>query len=171
MSTYYAALEVIETASIEAIKGAYKHLAQKWHPDKNLGNMAEATMRTAILNEAYAVLSDPLRREKYDAAIRKKQQAQKESNKPDDKDGNKKPANATRMKALTPSPDLAVIVGAHPLPRTEIVSKLWLYIKAKGLQDKINKRMINADANLLKIFGKRQVSMFEVAGLIGKHVK
>ena len=57
------------------------------------------------------------------------------------------------------------------LPRTEIVSKLWVYIKAKGLQDKVNKRMINADEKLRAVFGKAQVSMFEMAGLIGKHVK
>ena len=75
------------------------------------------------------------------------------------------------MKALTLSPALSAVVGDKPLPRTEIVSKLWVYIKAKGLQDKINKRMINADDKLKAVFGKAQVSMFEMAGLIGKHVK
>jgi hypothetical protein len=59
----------------------------------------------------------------------------------------------------------------HPLPRTEIISKLWVYIKANKLQDATNKRMINADAKLKEVFGKPQVSMFEMAGLIGKHVK
>jgi chromatin remodeling complex protein RSC6 len=75
------------------------------------------------------------------------------------------------MKALTPSPALAAVVGASPLPRTEIISKLWVYIKAQKLQDSANKRMINADAKLKPIFGKDQVSMFEMAGLIGKHVQ
>jgi len=75
------------------------------------------------------------------------------------------------MKALTPSPALAAVVGAAPLPRTEIISKLWVYIKAHKLQDEKNKRMINADAKLKEVFGKPQVSMFEMAGLIGKHVK
>ena len=75
------------------------------------------------------------------------------------------------MKALTLSPELAAVVGDKPLPRTEIVSKLWVYIKANDLQDKTNKRMINADKKLLAVFGKAQVSMFEMAGLIGKHVK
>ena len=63
------------------------------------------------------------------------------------------------------------VVGATPLPRTEIISKLWVYIKAHNLQDAANKRMINADAKLKEVFGKPQVSMFEMAGLIGKHVK
>jgi upstream activation factor subunit UAF30 len=75
------------------------------------------------------------------------------------------------MKALTLSPALQAVVGAAALPRTEIVSKLWVYIKKNNLQDKINKRMINADAKLKEVFGKAQVSMFEMAGLIGKHAK
>lgn len=83
----------------------------------------------------------------------------------------KRTPNAAFMKALTLSPALAAVVGDKPLPRTEIVSKLWVYIKAKGLQDKVNKRMINADDKLRAVFGKPQVSMFEMAGLIGKHVK
>ncbi len=83
----------------------------------------------------------------------------------------KRTPNAAFMKALTPSPALAAVVGAAPLPRTEIISKLWVYIKAHNLQDAANKRMINADAKLKEVFGKPQVSMFEMAGLIGKHVK
>ena len=83
----------------------------------------------------------------------------------------KRTPNAAFMQALTLSPALAAVVGDKPLPRTEIVSKLWVYIKSKGLQDKVNKRMINADEKLRAVFGKAQVSMFEMAGLIGKHVK
>ena len=83
----------------------------------------------------------------------------------------KRTVNAAFMKALTPSAALAAIVGATPLPRTEVVSKLWTYIKKNKLQDAVNKRMINADAKLKEIFGKMQVSMFEMAGLIGKHLK
>jgi upstream activation factor subunit UAF30 len=83
----------------------------------------------------------------------------------------KRTPNAAFMKALTLSPALAAVVGDKPLPRTEIVSKLWVYIKSKGLQDKDNKRMINADEKLRAVFGKAQVSMFEMAGLIGKHVQ
>jgi len=82
----------------------------------------------------------------------------------------KRTPNAAFMKPLTPSAALAAVVGKAPLPRTEIISKLWVYIKANNLQDASNKRMINADAKLKEVFGKPQVSMFEMAGLIGKHV-
>ena len=83
----------------------------------------------------------------------------------------KRAPNAAFMKPLTPSAALAAVVGSEPLPRTEVISKLWVYIKAHNLQDAANKRMINADAKLKEVFGKPQVSMFEMAGLIGKHVK
>jgi chromatin remodeling complex protein RSC6 len=83
----------------------------------------------------------------------------------------KRTPNAAFMKALTPSPALAAVVGSAPLPRTEIISKLWVYIEAHNVQDAANKRNINADAKLQELFGKPQVSMFELAGLIGKHVK
>lgn len=82
----------------------------------------------------------------------------------------KRAPNPAFMKPLTPSPALAAVVGSTPLPRTEIVSKLWIYIKKHDLQDPANKRNINADAKLKEIFGKNQVSMFELAALIGKHV-
>ena len=75
------------------------------------------------------------------------------------------------MKAMTPSPALAAVIGAKPVPRTEVTKKVWEYIKANKLQDSVNKRNINADAKLKELFGKPQVSMFELAGLIGKHVK
>src|SRR5690606_40150391 len=83
----------------------------------------------------------------------------------------KRTPNAAFMKPLTPSPALAAVVGSTPLPRTEIISKVWVYIKEHKLQDASNKRMINADGKLKEVFGKPQVSMFEMAGLIGKHVK
>ena len=83
----------------------------------------------------------------------------------------KRTANAAFMKALTPSAALAAVVGASPLPRTEVVKQLWVYIKKHKLQDAVNKRMINADGKLKEVFGKAQVSMFEMAGLIGKHLK
>ena len=73
---------------------------------------------------------------------------------------------------VTPSADLAPIVGDKPLPRSQVTKKVWDYIKAKGLQDQKNRRMINADDNLRKIFGgKNQVSMFEMTALVNKHLK
>ena len=83
----------------------------------------------------------------------------------------KRKPNAAFMKPLTPDAALAAVVGSKPLPRTEIVKQMWVYIKKNKLQDAKEKRNINADANLLKVFGgKKQVSMFELAKLIGKHV-
>ena len=80
--------------------------------------------------------------------------------------------SAAFMKPLTPSADLAAIVGSKGLPRTEVVKKLWVYIKANKLQDSKNRRMINADAKLKPVFGgKAQVSMFDKAKLISKHLK
>jgi chromatin remodeling complex protein RSC6 len=85
--------------------------------------------------------------------------------------GKKRTPNAAFMKPLTPSAALAAVVGSSPLPRTEVVSKLWVYIKRNKLQDSVNKRMINSDDKLRAVFNKGQVSMFEMAGLIGKHLK
>jgi len=80
--------------------------------------------------------------------------------------------NAAFMKPMTPSATLAVIVGAKPLPRTEVTKKLWAYIKKNDLQDPKNKRNIKADAALKAVFdGKAVVSMFEMTKLVGKHLK
>lgn len=79
--------------------------------------------------------------------------------------------NAAFMKALTPSAILAAVVGAKALPRTEAVKKIWVYIKANKLQDAKNKRNINADEKLKALFGgKAQVSMFDLAKILGKHL-
>ena len=80
--------------------------------------------------------------------------------------------NAAFMKPVTPDAALSAIVGAKPMPRTEITKKLWAYIKKNGLQDKKNKRNINADATLKAVFaGKGTVNMFEMTKLVSKHVK
>ena len=84
----------------------------------------------------------------------------------------KRKPNPAFMKPMMPSPALAMVVGEKAIPRTEITKKLWGYIKAKGLQDKVNRRMINADENLAAVFGgKKQVSMFEMTKLVAKHLK
>lgn len=82
----------------------------------------------------------------------------------------KRTVNAAFMKALTPSSALAAVVGSAALPRTEVVSKLWTYIKKHGLQDAANKRNINADAKLKPIFGKDQVTMFELTKLVSQQL-
>lgn len=72
------------------------------------------------------------------------------------------------MAPLYCAPQLQAIVGSEPMPRTEIVSGLWAYIKKHKLQDNVNKRMVNCDEKLKALFGKSEVSMFEMAGLVGK---
>jgi chromatin remodeling complex protein RSC6 len=79
--------------------------------------------------------------------------------------------NAAFMAPLTPSATLGEVVGNKPMPRTEVVKKIWDYIKKNNLQDAKNRRMINADAKLKPIFGKDQISMFELAKIVNKHVK
>ena len=80
--------------------------------------------------------------------------------------------NAAFMAPLALSPALADVIGSKPSPRTEIIKKIWDYIKKNGLQDKANRRMINADAKLKILFGgKGQISMFELAKVVNNHVK
>jgi chromatin remodeling complex protein RSC6 len=99
-----------------------------------------------------------------------KKAAKKVAKKPAKKAAKRKP-NAAFMKPLTLSAALGNVVGAKPIPRTEIVKQLWIYIKKNGLQDKKNKRMINCDDKLKAVFGSRpQISMFDLAKGIGKHV-
>jgi upstream activation factor subunit UAF30 len=84
----------------------------------------------------------------------------------------KRKPNAKFMAPLQPSASLSEVVGSKPLPRTEVTKKIWQYIKRNGLQDKKNRRMINADDKLGAVFGgKKQVSMFEMTKLVSKHLK
>ena len=80
-------------------------------------------------------------------------------------------SNSAFMKPMTISADLAAVVGKGPMPRSEVVKKIWVYIKKNNLQDAKNKRNINGDANLVKVFGgKKTVSMFEMTKLVSKHL-
>jgi upstream activation factor subunit UAF30 len=86
--------------------------------------------------------------------------------------GKKRKPNAAFMKPMNTSSTLSAVIGAGAMPRTEVTSKLWAYIKRNGLQDKANRRMINADDKLKEVFGgKKQVSMFEMTKLVSKHLK
>ena len=82
----------------------------------------------------------------------------------------KAPRKTTAATGKQPSAALAAVIGSEPVSRPEVVKKLWDYIKANGLQDATNKRAINADAKLLAVFGKPQITMFELAGIVGKHL-
>jgi chromatin remodeling complex protein RSC6 len=109
-----------------------------------------------------AVAKKPAAKKAVKKAAPKKAAKKKSARKP----------SAAFMKALTPSAALAEVVGSKPLPRTEVVKKIWVYIKANKLQDKVNRRMINGDAKLKVVFGgKAQVSMFDMAKHLSKHLK
>jgi len=102
----------------------------------------------------------PARRKMAKAAHKKK------------RSGAKRKPNPAFMKPMMPSSSLAAVVGGSPMPRTEVTKKLWAYIKRNGLQDSVNRRMINADDNLRQVFGgRRQVSMFEMTKLVSAHLK
>ena len=92
--------------------------------------------------------------------------------KPAKKAAAKRKPNAAFMKAMTPSAVLASVIGASPMPRTEVTKKIWDYIKKNKLQDSINRRLINADEKLRAVFGgKSKVSMFEMTKLVSNHLK
>ena len=103
-------------------------------------------------------------------AAPKKKVAKKAAPKAAKKKSARKP-NAAFMAPLNASPALAEVIGSKPLPRTEIVKKIWEYIRKNKLQDSKNRRMINADTKLKPLFGKDQISMFELAKVVNKHVK
>jgi upstream activation factor subunit UAF30 len=102
----------------------------------------------------------------------KKAPAKKSAKKAAPKKAAKRKPNAAFMKPLMPSPALGAVVGEKPLPRTEVTSKIWAYIKKNKLQDQKNRRNINADDKLAVVFGgKKVVNMFEMTKLISKHLK
>ena len=139
-----------------AAKKSAKKAAKKAAPKK-------AAAKKAPAKKAAVKKAAPAKKAAVKKAPAKKAPAKKAA---------KRTPNAAFMKALTPSSDLAAVVGDKPLPRTEVVKKLWLYIKKHGLQDAKNRRNINADDKLKAVFGgKKTVSMFEMTSLVSKHLK
>ncbi|WP_396201426.1 SWIB/MDM2 domain-containing protein [Gemmatimonas sp.] len=137
-----------------AAKKSAKKAAKKAAPKKAAAKKAPA--------KKAAVKKAPAKKAPAKKAPAKKAPAKKAA---------KRTPNAAFMKALTPSSELAAVVGDKPLPRTEVVKKLWLYIKKHGLQDAKNRRNINADDKLKAVFGgKKTVSMFEMTSLVSKHL-
>ena len=104
-------------------------------------------------------------------AAAKKTAAKKPAKKAAKKAGAKRTPNAAFMKAMTPSAELAAVVGDKAMPRTEVTKKIWDYIKKNKLQDAVNRRMINADEKLKAVLGKAKVTMFEMTKLISNHLK
>ena len=102
---------------------------------------------------------------------KKAKKVRKVTRKPAKKKKSARKPNPAFMKAMTPSSALAAVIGSSAMPRTEVTKKLWAYIKRNGLQDRTNRRMINADEKLRPVFGGRgQVSMFEMTKLVNKHL-
>jgi chromatin remodeling complex protein RSC6 len=131
--------------------------------------MAKASKKAAAKTAKKAAKKAPAKAAKKGAA--KKAAPKKAAKKAAPKKKSARKPNAAFMAPLTPSPALAEVIGSKGMPRTEIVKKIWEHIKRNNLQDKNNKRMINADAKLRPIFGKDQISMFELAKVVNKHVK
>ncbi len=101
---------------------------------------------------------------------KKAKKVRKAARRPAKKKSARKP-NPAFMKPMRPDAMLAAVVGSSPMPRTEVTKKLWGYIKRNGLQDRTNRRMINADEKLRPVFGGRgQVSMFEMTRLVNNHL-
>jgi len=124
-----------------------------------------------LTNNLFLFGGDQQMATKKKKATKKATKKAKTTKKATKKAGAKRKPNAAFMKPLTPSSALAEVVGSSPLPRTQVVKKLWAYIKKNGLQDSKNRRNINADAKLKAVFGKGTVSMFEMTKLVSKHLR
>ena len=131
---------------------------------------ASKSTKKAAPAKAAAKKAAPAKAAVKKAAPAKKAAPKKAAKKAAPKKAARKP-NAAFMAPLTPSATLAEVVGSKPIPRTEIVKKVWDYIKKNNLQDKKNRRNINADGKLKPLFGKDQISMFELAKIVNNHVK
>jgi chromatin remodeling complex protein RSC6 len=133
-------------------KAAKKKTAKKKKKAKKAASKKKATKKKATKKK-----------------VAKKKTAKK---KPVKKAASKRKPNAAFMRPMSVSEDLSAVVGSAPIPRTEVTKKLWAYIKRNGLQDAVNRRLINADEKLRRVFGgKSKVSMFEMTKLVSKHLK
>jgi upstream activation factor subunit UAF30 len=151
-----------------ATKKAAPKATKKAAPKATKKAAPKATKKAAPKATKKAATAAPKATKKAATAAPKAAKATKKVAAPKVKTARK--PNAAFMKALTPSAILAEIVGNKPLPRTQVVSKIWDYIKKHNLQNPKNKRNIIADDKLAKLFGKKEVTMFELAGIVGKHL-
>jgi upstream activation factor subunit UAF30 len=154
---------------LAAASAASRDIAYSYGQPKRLLELAKACrVEPAAVKKAIA---DEAKVEKTKASANAKGQKAAKAAKVKKPPARRKP-NSHFMKPMQPSAALAVVVGDKPMPRTEVTSKLWAYIKKKNLQDKVNRRMINVDEALRPVLGnKKQVSMFEMTKLIAKHLK
>jgi len=147
---------------------ASKKAAKKAAPKKAA---KKASAKKGAAKKSSAKKSAPKKATKKAAKKAPKKAAKKATKKAAPKKKSARKPNAAFMAPLTPSSQLAEVIGNKGMPRTEIVKKIWDYIRKNNLQDKNNRRMINADSKLRPIFGKDQISMFELAKVVNKHVK
>ena len=145
-----------------AKKATKKKSVKKKATKKKAAKKKKATKKKATKKKA-------AKKKKVAKKAAKKKATKKKA--PKKKAKKKRKANPSFMKPVNPDAALAAVVGNKPMPRTELTKKLWAYIKKNNLQDKVNRRMINADDKLKKVFGGRgSVSMFEMTKLVNKHV-
>ncbi|WP_372828347.1 DNA topoisomerase III [Polaromonas sp.] len=148
----------------EAGKVNFEFAPSKFPPRKTAGSPRTGTVKTPFGKTVAAKSAGPAAKK-----VAAKKVAAKKT--PAAKVAKPKVARVAKPgSGLKPSDALAAVIGAEPVARTQVIKKLWDYIKAEGLQDAANKRAINADAKLLAVFGKPQVTMFELAGIVGKHL-
>ena len=153
-------------------KAAKKKTTKKKATKKKVAKK-KATKKKATKKKAAKKKTTKKKATKKKATKKKatKKAAKKKTTKKKAKKKTKRKPNPAFMKPLAPSAALAAVVGSKPLPRTQVVKKLWAYIKKNNLQDSKNRRNINADSKLKPVFGKNQVSMFEMTKIVSKHLK
>jgi DNA topoisomerase-3 len=154
------AFKAMLTWDAEADKVNFEFAPSKFPPRKTAAGKPVAAKKAAPAAKAAA------KKVAAKATAAKKAPAKKAAS----KSAVKAPRKASTATGLQPSAALAEVIGTTPVLRTEVIRLLWDYIKAQGLQDPANKRAINADTKLLAVFGKPQVNMFELAGIVGKHL-
>lgn len=148
----------------EAGKVNFEFAPSKFPPRKTAGPPRTGTVKTPFGKTVAAKGAAPAAKKVAAKKVAAKKAPAAKVAKP------KAPRVAKPGSGLKPSEALAAVIGSEPVARTQVIKKLWDYIKAEGLQDAANKRAINADAKLLAVFGKPQVTMFELAGIVGKHL-
>ena len=159
-------------AKRKAKKKATKKKAAKKKVTKKKATKKKATKKKAAKKKPAKKKAAKKKAAKKKAAKKKPAKKKKAAKKKKGGKKVKRKPNPSFMRPLQPDAALGAVVGNKPLPRTQVVKKLWVYIKRNSLQDTQNRRMINADAKLKPIFGgKKQVSMFEMTKLVSRHMK
>jgi upstream activation factor subunit UAF30 len=170
-----ATKKVAKKATKKVAKKATKKVAKKAAKKKATKKVAKKAAKKATKKATKKVAKKATKKvaKKATKKVAKKKATKKVAKKATKKVAKKKTKrkpNAAFMKEMTPSPALAAVVGNKPLPRTQVIKKIWVYIKKHDLQNPKNRRNILADGKLKTLFGKKEVTMFELAGIVNKHL-